>query len=147
MVMSVASQSAATDDRTALIRQAFRLEYITLAWMTVEAAVAIGSSLAAPPLRAYSPARLHHRTHQPTGLGASARAHEARARRARDTADGGKPMNLNGGKPWSDMDLADLAQSLTWGAPIEEIAVFLCRDVDEVREKIAALAARLDGCL
>jgi hypothetical protein len=58
MVMSVASQSAATDDRTALIRQAFRLEYITLAWMTVEAAVAIGSSLAAPPLRAYSPARL-----------------------------------------------------------------------------------------
>jgi hypothetical protein len=56
-------------------------------------------------------------------------------------------MNLNGGKPWSDMDLADLAQSLTWGAPIEEIAVFLCRDVDEVREKIAALAARLDGYL
>jgi divalent metal cation (Fe/Co/Zn/Cd) transporter len=48
--MSVASQSAATDDRIALIREAFRLEYITLAWMTVEAAVAIGSGLAAGSL-------------------------------------------------------------------------------------------------
>jgi divalent metal cation (Fe/Co/Zn/Cd) transporter len=48
--MSVASPSALTDDRTALIRQAFRLEYITLAWMTVEAAVAIGSGVAAGSL-------------------------------------------------------------------------------------------------
>jgi hypothetical protein len=44
--MSVASPSAVTADRTALIRQAFRLEYITLAWMTVEAVVAIGSGVA-----------------------------------------------------------------------------------------------------
>jgi hypothetical protein len=54
-------------------------------------------------------------------------------------------MNINTGKPWSDMDLADLANALTFGTPIEEIAVFLCRDADEVREKIAALASRLDG--
>src|SRR6202043_2431188 len=48
--MSVASPSIVTDDRTALIRQAFRLEYITLAWMTIEAAVAIGSGVAADSL-------------------------------------------------------------------------------------------------
>ena len=33
--------------RRALVRQAFRLEYLTLAWMVVEAAVAIGSGIAA----------------------------------------------------------------------------------------------------
>jgi hypothetical protein len=33
-----------------MIRQAFRLEYITLAWMTIEAAVAIGSGVAADSL-------------------------------------------------------------------------------------------------
>jgi divalent metal cation (Fe/Co/Zn/Cd) transporter len=48
--MSVASPSVVTDNRTALIRQAFRLEYITLAWMTIEAAVAIGSGIAADSL-------------------------------------------------------------------------------------------------
>jgi divalent metal cation (Fe/Co/Zn/Cd) transporter len=48
--MSVASPSPLTIDRTALIREAFRLEYITLAWMTLEAAVAIGSGVAAGSL-------------------------------------------------------------------------------------------------
>jgi hypothetical protein len=38
--MTIASPSAATNERTAMIREAFRLEYITLAWMTVEATVA-----------------------------------------------------------------------------------------------------------
>ncbi|WP_428390943.1 cation diffusion facilitator family transporter [Lichenicoccus sp.] len=33
------------DEREALIRRAFRLEYLTLAWMIVEAAVAIGSGV------------------------------------------------------------------------------------------------------
>jgi divalent metal cation (Fe/Co/Zn/Cd) transporter len=33
--------------RSALVRQAFRLEYVTVAWMLVEAAVAIGSGIAA----------------------------------------------------------------------------------------------------
>jgi len=48
--MRVASPSAVTDDRTALIRQAFRLEYITLTWMTIETVVAIGSGVAADSL-------------------------------------------------------------------------------------------------
>jgi divalent metal cation (Fe/Co/Zn/Cd) transporter len=48
--MSVAIPSPVTIDRAALIREAFRLEYITLAWMTVEAAVAIGSGVAAGSL-------------------------------------------------------------------------------------------------
>jgi divalent metal cation (Fe/Co/Zn/Cd) transporter len=48
--MSVASPSAVTNGRTALIRQAFRLEYITLAWMVIEAVVAIGSGVAADSL-------------------------------------------------------------------------------------------------
>jgi divalent metal cation (Fe/Co/Zn/Cd) transporter len=48
--MSAASPSAVTNDRTGLIREAFRLEYITLAWMSVEAAVAIGSGVAAGSL-------------------------------------------------------------------------------------------------
>jgi divalent metal cation (Fe/Co/Zn/Cd) transporter len=37
-------------DRTAQISEAFRVEYATFAWMTVEAAVAIGSGLAAGSL-------------------------------------------------------------------------------------------------
>jgi divalent metal cation (Fe/Co/Zn/Cd) transporter len=49
--MSVASSSTTTTgERAALIRQAFRLEYITLAWMTIEAVVAIGSGVAAGSL-------------------------------------------------------------------------------------------------
>src|SRR3974390_2800739 len=48
--MSIASPSPATNDRTALIGEAFRLEYVTLAWMTVEAAVAIGSGIVAGSL-------------------------------------------------------------------------------------------------
>jgi hypothetical protein len=51
-------------------------------------------------------------------------------------------MNLNTGKPWSDMDLANLANDLTLGTPLEAIAEFLCRDLDEVRDKLTALAAR-----
>ena len=48
--MSTAANSELTHDRAALIRQAFRLEYITLAWMTIEAAVAISSGVAADSL-------------------------------------------------------------------------------------------------
>jgi divalent metal cation (Fe/Co/Zn/Cd) transporter len=48
--MSVGSQTSAPDSRAAMIEQAFRLEYITLAWMTIEAAVAIGSGVAADSL-------------------------------------------------------------------------------------------------
>jgi divalent metal cation (Fe/Co/Zn/Cd) transporter len=48
--ISAASPSNNTNDRGVLIQQAFRLEYITLAWMTIEAAVAIGSGISADSL-------------------------------------------------------------------------------------------------
>jgi len=48
--MGVVSTTEMTDDRATLIKQAFRLEYITLAWMTIEAAVAIGSGVIADSL-------------------------------------------------------------------------------------------------
>lgn len=48
--MPIASPSSATGNRASLVEQAFRLEYITLAWMTLEAAVAIGSGVAAGSL-------------------------------------------------------------------------------------------------
>jgi hypothetical protein len=49
-IVSVANPSEMTNDRTALIQRAFRLEYVTLAWMTIEAAVAIGAGVAAGSL-------------------------------------------------------------------------------------------------
>jgi hypothetical protein len=49
-IMSIASQNETTRDRTAMIHQAFWLEYLTLAWMTVEAAVAVASGIAANSL-------------------------------------------------------------------------------------------------
>jgi divalent metal cation (Fe/Co/Zn/Cd) transporter len=48
--MSIASPSSTTDNRSAIIEQAFRLEYMTLAWMMLEAAVAIGSGIVAGSL-------------------------------------------------------------------------------------------------
>ena len=48
--MSLAAQQKAPADRSDMIREAFRLEYVTLAWMSLEAIVAIGSGLAAQSL-------------------------------------------------------------------------------------------------
>src|ERR1700686_3952158 len=48
--MSVVSPFAVINSRAALIRQAFGLEYITLAWMVVEPPGAIGSGFAAGSL-------------------------------------------------------------------------------------------------
>ena len=48
--MSLAAQRKAPADRSDMIREAFRLEYVTLAWMSLEAIVAIGSGLAAQSL-------------------------------------------------------------------------------------------------
>jgi divalent metal cation (Fe/Co/Zn/Cd) transporter len=48
--MSVANRSSGADGRAAMIEQAFRLEYVTLAWMMLEAGVAIGSGIAAGSL-------------------------------------------------------------------------------------------------
>jgi hypothetical protein len=47
--------------------------------------------------------------------------------------------DLNTGKPWSEMDLFDLANSVRLGDPIKEIAGFLCRSRREIRDKIAEL--------
>jgi hypothetical protein len=46
--------------------------------------------------------------------------------------------NVNSGKPWSQVDLADLAYCLDADWSIADIANFLCRDRDEVQAKIAA---------
>jgi hypothetical protein len=43
----------------------------------------------------------------------------------------GQP-NINSGTPWSAMDVADLEELLGMGRPIEAVASYLCRDVDEV---------------
>jgi hypothetical protein len=46
-------------------------------------------------------------------------------------------QDVNDGKPWSEMDLFDLRNSLAHGRPIEEVAGFLCRSgtVEEVKRK------------
>jgi hypothetical protein len=49
--MSIVEEGmASTKDRATAIQQAFLLEYITIAWMVIEAAVAIGSGIAANSL-------------------------------------------------------------------------------------------------
>jgi hypothetical protein len=40
--------------------------------------------------------------------------------------------DINSGKPWSAMDLADLEELLGSGSSIESIASYLCRGVEEV---------------
>jgi hypothetical protein len=47
--------------------------------------------------------------------------------------------HINSGKPWSAMDLEDLQDLLGQDEPIAEIADYLCREVDEVAAKVAAL--------
>jgi hypothetical protein len=47
--------------------------------------------------------------------------------------------NLNSGKEWSPMDLADLQNSLAQRHSLEEVAQFLCRDVGEVQATMAEL--------
>ena len=46
---------------------------------------------------------------------------------------------VNSGTPWSDMDMADLQELLRDRRSVAEIADFLCREVDEVEDKIARL--------
>ena len=47
---STPSALSLTSERAALIRQAFRLEWMTIAWMVVEGVVALGAGLAAASL-------------------------------------------------------------------------------------------------
>jgi hypothetical protein len=50
-------------------------------------------------------------------------------------------QDINDGKPWSEMDLFDLRNSLAHGESTEELAGFLCRSgtVEEVRRKAEEL--------
>jgi hypothetical protein len=41
----------------------------------------------------------------------------------------------DGDEPWSDADLCDLDSTLSFGANIEEIALFLRREVEDVERK------------
>src|SRR3974377_2067289 len=50
MSENIVTQAGNQVDRATLVRQAFWLEYLTLAWMTVEAVVAIGSGVVANSL-------------------------------------------------------------------------------------------------
>jgi hypothetical protein len=43
------------------------------------------------------------------------------------------------GEPWSEVDIADLANSLAYGDTFAATARFLCRDEDEVRQKAKEL--------
>lgn len=45
--------------------------------------------------------------------------------------------NLNSHMEWSGMDQADLEHGLARGDPVEDLAAFLCRDVEEIEAKIA----------
>jgi len=46
---------------------------------------------------------------------------------------------LRTGEPWSDADERDLKAELASGRSVSEAADFLCRPVDEVRQRMAAL--------
>jgi hypothetical protein len=53
----------------------------------------------------------------------------------------GKIQDLNDGKEWSPMDIADLKRAIKTGASIEAVAQFLCRSgtVEEVERKAREL--------
>jgi hypothetical protein len=43
--------------------------------------------------------------------------------------------NIDGGRPWSEMELDDLERGLRIGVSLEVIADFIARDVKEVQQK------------
>ncbi len=54
-------------------------------------------------------------------------------------------MGLNSDEPWSETADRDLRQAITFGRDADEIADFLCRDVEEVCERARHLGLRLPG--
>ena len=42
------------------------------------------------------------------------------------------------GSPWPAIDLAELRYGIAFGSSVEEIADFLQRDVEDVRQKLAS---------
>jgi hypothetical protein len=57
-------------------------------------------------------------------------------------------QDVNDGKPWSEMDLFDLRNSLAYGRSIGEVAGFLCRSgtVEEVKRKAQELGLLRSKC-
>jgi len=48
-------------------------------------------------------------------------------------------MDANSDEPWSETEISDLTNELARGRTIEETATFLCRDLDDVRQKAKEL--------
>jgi hypothetical protein len=48
-------------------------------------------------------------------------------------------MDANSDDPWSETEITDLTIELARGRTIEETAIFLCRDLDDVRQKAKEL--------
>ena len=48
-------------------------------------------------------------------------------------------MNANTGKPWSEVDLFELGNSLGRGQTMKEVADLLCREVYELHAKLREL--------
>ena len=48
-------------------------------------------------------------------------------------------MDANSGEPWSEMDISDLTNEIAHGRTMAEIASFLCRDEEEVRQRAKEL--------
>jgi hypothetical protein len=47
-------------------------------------------------------------------------------------------MNIHQPRPWPAIDLAELRYGIAFGSSVEEIADFLQRDVEDVRQKLAS---------
>jgi hypothetical protein len=52
--------------------------------------------------------------------------------------------DANSGEPWSEMDISDLTNEIAHDRTMAEIASFVCRDEDEVRQKARELGM-VDG--
>jgi hypothetical protein len=48
-------------------------------------------------------------------------------------------MDANSGEPWSEANISDLTNEIAHGRTMAEAASFLCRDEDEVRQKMKEL--------
>ena len=53
-----------------------------------------------------------------------------------------RPMHILQERPWPASDLAELRFGIAFGSSVEELADFLQRDVEDVRQKWAAEAQR-----
>ena len=53
-----------------------------------------------------------------------------------------EPMHILQDRPWPAIDLAELRFGIAFGSSVEELAEFLQRDVEDVKQKWAAEAQR-----